>query len=99
MRQPPDQIETLIVDFIRDELGETEIDDVGRDDSLLTSGLVDSVGIVRLIAHLEHRLGVTVPQTDLVPENFRTLRVMADYLRQRPPAGVGPTPGDDDRSR
>lgn len=73
------RIETLIVEFVREEHadGDTAVD---LDENLLTSGLVDSVGIVRLIAHLEQQLGVDVPRTDLIPENFRTVRVMAVYL-------------------
>ncbi len=75
-------IESLIVEFIQTEL----IDDAGRDavdldENLFTSGLLDSVGVVRLIAHMQTRLGVHVPPPDLVPDNFRTVRVMAAYLR------------------
>ena len=76
-------IETLIVTFIRDEMvGEPDLD-VDLDENLLISGLVDSVGIVRLIAHLKDQLQVDVPPGDLVPENFRTIRVMAGYMAGR----------------
>lgn len=77
-----EHIESLIVEFIREEL----IDAEGRaavdpDENLFTSGLLDSVGIVRLIAHVQTQLGVNVPPPDLIPDNFRTVRVMAAYLR------------------
>ncbi len=76
-------IEALVVAFIRDEMmGEPDLD-VDLDENLLISGLVDSVGIVRLIAHLKDRLLVEVPPGDLVPENFRTIRVMAGYMAGR----------------
>lgn len=77
------QIEELITGFVGDELGGGEPGDVDPEENLLTSGLVDSVGIVRLIAHLKERLNVTVPPSDLVPANFRTIRVMAAYLHGR----------------
>lgn len=54
--------------------------EIDAEDNLLTSGLVDSVGMMRLIADLEEELGVSVPPPDLVPENFRTVQVMARYL-------------------
>ena len=38
------------------------------------------MGVVRLIADAEAALSVSVPETDLVPENFRTVRVMARYF-------------------
>lgn len=78
-----EQIETLIVEFVRDELVGDESVEIELDENLLTGGLVDSVGIVRLIAHVQERLGVTVPPTDLVPDNFRTVRVMAAYMQGR----------------
>lgn len=74
------RIERLIADFIRGELVGDETTVIELDENLLTSGLVDSVGIVRLIAHVTESLEVTVPPTDLVPANFRTVRVMAAYL-------------------
>ena len=72
-------IETDIVALIARHAA-IEPSDVDVDDNLLTSGLVDSIGMVRIIARIEEQLGVTVPPPDLVPENFRTVRVMATYL-------------------
>lgn len=76
-----DQVESLIATFIRDELVGDESLVIDADENLLASGLVDSVGLVRLIAHLKEQLGVTVPPKDLIPDNFRTIRVMVDYLQ------------------
>ncbi len=86
LREPSpaiEQIEALIVDFIQDGWGADDSAEIDLDENLLTSGLVDSVGIVRLIAHLKESLNVTVPPTDLVPNNFRTIRIMAAYLDSR----------------
>ena len=38
---------------------------------------------MRLIAHLESALGIKIPPADLIPQNFRTIRVMAAYLASR----------------
>ena len=62
------------------ELADADSRDVDLDENLFASGLVDSVGFMRLIAHLSDALGVAVPAEDLVPENFRTVRVMARYV-------------------
>ncbi len=74
-----DTIEADIVALIAKEAG-VPPNDLDVEDNLLTSGLVDSIGMVRIIAQLEEQLGVTVPPPDLVPENFRTIRVMAVYM-------------------
>ena len=73
-------IERLIAAFIAEELmgnGEAIVD---PDDNLFTGGYVDSVGIMRLIAHLEGAFAMKIPPPDLIPQNFRTVRVMAAYL-------------------
>lgn len=56
---------------------------IDLDDNIFTAGLVDSIGIVRLIAHLEDTLGIRIPPKDLVPSNFRTIRTMAEYLERQ----------------
>lgn len=80
---PAEPIAALIVDFVRTELADDDSAEIDLDENLLTSGLVDSVGIVRLIAHIKDQLKVTVPPTDLIPANFRTIRVMAAYMSGR----------------
>jgi D-alanine--poly(phosphoribitol) ligase subunit 2 len=75
-------IESQILDYIRAELIDAAGQDtVDPDVNLFTSGLLDSVGVVRLIAHMQTQLDVHVPPPDLVPANFRTVRVMAAYLQ------------------
>lgn len=76
------EIESQILQFISAELTDAAGPDrVDPDENLFTSGLLDSVGVVRLIAHMQAQLGVHVPPPDLIPDNFRTVRVMAAYLR------------------
>lgn len=53
---------------------------VQADDELLLSGLVDSLGVVRLIAHIEEVLGVKVPPEEVTLENFQTVRAIAEFL-------------------
>lgn len=71
----PDDLTALI----QRRLAEQKVE-VGPDDDLLTSGAIDSIGMMRLIADLERDLGVPIPPAGMVPENFQTTRVMAGYL-------------------
>lgn len=75
-------IADLITGFIASDLLGGREAAIDPEDNLFTSGLVDSVGIMRLIAHLEDSLETKIPPTDLVPENFRTVNVMAAYLEE-----------------
>lgn len=65
--------------LIQQRLAEQEVT-IDADDDLLGSGLVDSIGMMRLIGDLEREMGRRIPPTALVPENFQTVRVMAQFL-------------------
>lgn len=76
-------VEQMIIDFIRNQIAATPDLEIDPDDNLFTSGQVDSLGIMRLITHLETTLELEIPLIERVPENFRTVRVMAAYLDDR----------------
>lgn len=53
-------------------------------DSLIESGVVDSTGVLELIEFLEEEFGITVEDSETVPENLDTIdRVVAFVLRKR----------------
>lgn len=53
---------------------------VADDENLLLSGLVDSLGVMRLVAHLEKRHQVTIPPEDVVIEHFESIDAIAAYM-------------------
>lgn len=56
------------------------------DENLLATGIVDSIGILKLVTFLEERFGFQADDDDLVPENFMTLqRIQAFVERKRKP--------------
>ncbi len=59
--------------FLTDELaaGRDDVDVVK--DSLVDAGIIDSVGILKLVDFIEKDLSVKISDDDLVPENFDTL--------------------------
>lgn len=46
---------------------------VADDDTLVSSGLIDSLSVVRLIAALEKELNVQLPAATLQPDDFDTI--------------------------
>ncbi|MDN3204393.1 acyl carrier protein [Algoriphagus sediminis] len=59
-----------------------EIDtDINAEEELLSSGLIDSITIMKVIAFLEETYDVKVPPQDMVIENFNTVQSMGDYLK------------------
>jgi acyl carrier protein len=66
--------------FIRDSF---LVDDFEDDQSFLGTGIVDSLGIVQLVAFVESAFGLKVPDGDLLPENFDSVSRLAAYVDRR----------------
>ena len=68
-----------IVDFIHQELlnGLTPVDE---NSELLVSQLIDSLGVMRLVAFIEETFETTIPAQDLTLENFSTINTITHYL-------------------
>ena len=52
-------------------------------DELLESGIVDSLGILDLVAFLESDFGLQISDEDLMPENFRSIESMVRFAEDR----------------
>jgi len=56
-------------------------------DSFLEKGIIDSTGMLELVAFLEESFGVRVEDEELVPENLDSIERLADFItRKRLPA-------------
>ena len=53
------------------------------DENLLLSGLVDSLGVMTLVAHLETETGQPIPPEDVILENFASIDAIMAYLGNR----------------
>jgi acyl carrier protein len=53
---------------------------LGDDFDLLTSGVIDSLGIVELIGAIEQQLGLVLDLSELDPENLTTLGPLSRYI-------------------
>lgn len=53
------------------------------DENLLTQGLIDSMGILKLVAFIESTFGIKVENEDIVPENFETLNDMSRFVEKK----------------
>ena len=70
--------------FIKHELlNSGQDDDIADEENLLLSGLVDSLGIMRLIGHIEDKCGIRVPPEDVTIENFMSIDTISRYVEGR----------------
>ena len=50
-------------------------------DDILSSGLIDSIGVMQLITFIEENFNVEVSPEDMVIENFVTIDAMESYIK------------------
>lgn len=72
-----------IVTFIRKNFYVPDDQPLTPDASLLESGIVDSTGVLEIVAHLEARYGIVVDDMDIVPENLDSIRGIEAYLARK----------------
>jgi acyl carrier protein len=73
-------IERFIVDEIMLGDKNTKLD---PDQSLITSGIVDSLALLRLIAFIEEQFSVKVEDEEVIPDNFDTITIMKNFVEQK----------------
>lgn len=69
--------------FIQSDLLNLQEDDVLLDDQeLLVDGMVDSLGMIRLLAFIKETYQYNVPPEDFLIENFSSLNAIVAYLER-----------------
>ena len=53
------------------------------DDSLLENGVMDSTGILELVAFLEGEFGIEMSDAEIVPANLDSIASIAAYLMRK----------------
>jgi acyl carrier protein len=51
------------------------------EENLIDSGLLDSLTLMQLVAHLQSSYGVKIPAGDITRENFSTVTTLAACIR------------------
>jgi acyl carrier protein len=78
-----DETTQKIKQFIVDEfMPDVSVDELDSDFDLLTGGVVDSLGLLQVVAWLETEFDVTVDESQLGPESFRTVDAIKTYVDQ-----------------
>ncbi len=60
-----------------------EGDGFADDQSFLESGIIDSTGLLELVAFVEEQYGISVADRELVPENLDSLRNISQYVARK----------------
>jgi acyl carrier protein len=69
-----------IITYIKEELSIEFIESIDMDEDLLGNGIVDSLGMMKLVVFLENEFQVTINPEDMTVENFNSVRSISTYL-------------------
>ncbi|MBI5586028.1 MAG: acyl carrier protein [Deltaproteobacteria bacterium] len=61
---------------------------LAADASFLENGVIDSTGILQLVAFLEERFQMEVSDEELIPENLDSIDNVVNYLQRKLPGLV-----------
>jgi len=58
-------------------------DFLADNDSFLASGVIDSTGVLELIAYMESHFGITVEDHELIPENLDSINGLLRFVANK----------------
>ena len=76
------EVQRVIHDFLVAEFA-PERTSIPAGENLLATGIIDSMGILRLVTFIEERFGFEASDEDMVPENFTTLEMIGAFVERR----------------
>ena len=53
------------------------------DEQLIEKGIIDSLGIISLLAYLDENFGILLSEEELSPKNFATLQSISDMVAKK----------------
>ena len=56
---------------------------VGPEDDLISQGIIDSMGILKLTTFMEGKFGIKVTDEDIIPDNFRTINRLKEFIESK----------------
>ncbi len=66
--------------FILEHFALARKNQISDDDTLLESGIVDSMGLLEILQFLEEDLDVTLSDDELVADNFESISTIANFI-------------------
>jgi acyl carrier protein len=52
-------------------------------EDLISTGLIDSLGIIKLVSFIETKYGIKVNNDEIVPEYFQSLNALAEFVAKK----------------
>ena len=79
----PKTVKAQIKEYVAENLLFAEAFPYADDASFLGEGIVDSVGVMELVAFVNTQFGVTVEPQEITPENFDSVQRLGDFIARK----------------
>lgn len=83
-------IERAVHDFlVEDVFAGSNVDSLRLDDSLFELELLDSIAIIKTVTFCEENFGISIPDEDVLPEHFESVRAIAKLVTRHQSTRAG----------
>ena len=76
-------LKTEIRKFVMENAQSKGVTEVADDMSLTDSGIIDSLGIFRLVSYLEETVGVHIGDDEILVDNFQTIEAIERFVNAK----------------
>lgn len=76
-------IKQQIRDFVSENAQSKGVTNLADDTSLMGSGVLDSLGIFRLVSFLEESFGVRVADEEIIHDNFQSINQIENFVNMK----------------
>jgi acyl carrier protein len=73
----------VVINFLNENARNNGVSLLDRSNDLFASGVLDSFALVDFIVVLEEHCGISVPDSEVIPQNFRTIEAIEEYVDSR----------------
>ena len=80
VREQLDTYRRQVREFLLSNFYVAEANSLEIDTSLLDQGIIDSTGVLEVIGFIEETFGITVEDSELLPENLDSIQGIAQYV-------------------
>jgi acyl carrier protein len=70
-----EELERELCTFIRSNIVDSKMD--VQPDTAFNTLKIDSLSIVEMVLFIERKFQITIPETELVPDNFKSVKTLA----------------------
>ena len=75
-----ERVLSIILDYIKDHSDINSTKEIPLDESLLSSGILDSFGIIEFVEFVESEFDIKIPDEDFSSKNFGSVNNVIKYV-------------------